>query len=226
MKRILFSCACFLTASSAFSQVDMTTGNISSGTVYSVHGKLSTGFSESFKSGSPFFNKEWKNADVLLYDGQFIKNIPVLLNLLSDEVYYKRNDSTYVADVPIKEITIFDSGKSYHFIHGNALQSSERKWYQKESGSPAVFFKKLSKAIEESRQYGSATVERSIVTTEDYYVYYKKSLQPVKRLQDIPNILYKRKNELEGFIKSERLKKVSEESVRKMIAYYNSISGD
>lgn len=226
MRKVAFSYACFISAFSAMSQMDMTTGNLSTGSIYSVHGKLSTGFVESFKSGSVFFSNDWKKTTVVLYDGQTIKDVWVKLNLLSDEVYYKRNDTTYVADMPVKEIIFSDSeGKeTAHFVNGNALQNLKGGWYLKLVDGPAVLYKKPYKLIEESRQYGSATVDRSVATKEEYFLYYKMALHQLKKLQEVPFTLYTKQTDLEKFIQTEKMKKPSEEAYKKLVVYFNSIT--
>jgi hypothetical protein len=87
MRKIKTACLGLLLFSAAHGQVDAITGNLTTGPTFSVHGKLSTGFLESFKSGSPLFTDEWKPAVLLLEDSTTVPNIPVRLNLVTQEVY-------------------------------------------------------------------------------------------------------------------------------------------
>ena len=227
MKKATLSFCFLLFISTSFSQLDPVTGNLS-GQVYSVHGKLATGFVESFKSGSPFFDNNWMNSSVVLIDGREINNLKTKINLMTDEVYYLENNTAYVADSPIKEIIVLDeNGKEKtRFTNLSVLNLANKKstngWHLLNVSGPASLYTRLEKVIEEDRQYSSATVDRSIITKKKYLLYYNYATYEIKKLKDIISVLPDKKAELEKYIQQKELKS-SEEDYRKLVTYYNSL---
>ena len=229
MKRTTLFCFVALFSYSAYSQMDMATGNLATNTVYSVHGRLSAGFVESFKSGTPFFDNEWTNSTIVLADGKEVKNIKTKINLLTAEVYYKDQTNEYVSDSPIKEIIVFDEShkEKYRFTNFLYVNLADKKqadgWYILEVNGPAGLYRRVEKVIEESKQYGSATTERSIKTNNTFYIYQNSTLTEIKRLKDVYNILVDKRVELEDYARTEKLQKSTAEVYRKLINYYNGL---
>lgn len=229
MKRTFFVCFAAALAQVSFSQMDMVTGNLSTQGVYSVHGKLSTGFVESFKSGSPFFENDWMNSSIILLDGKEVKNIKTKINLITNEVYYLDKGEQYVSDSPIKEIIAFDENnkEKYRFVNFTYQNLADKNqadgWYMTEISGDASLYRKVEKVIEESKQYGSATTERSINTHTKYFVLHNYALAEIKKVKDIYNILYEKKTELEAYSQSEKIQKSSVDAYRKLISYYNTL---
>ena len=229
MKRTFLFCISVAIIQLSFAQMDMATGNLATSQVYSVHGRLSTGFVESFKTGSPFFEKDWMNSNLTLVDGKEIKGVKTKINLLTNEVYYLNKNNEYVSDSPIKEIILLDEAdkEKYRFVNFAYMNLADKKqadgWYLEDISGPVSLYKKVEKIIEESKQYGSATTERSIKTDTKYVVLHNYALTELNKLKDVYNVLYDKKTELEKYGQAEKLQKPSGEAYRKLIGYYNSL---
>jgi hypothetical protein len=223
MRKIKTACLGLLLFSAAHGQVDAITGNLTTGPTFSVHGKLSTGFLESFKSGSPLFTDEWKPAVLLLEDSTTVPNIPVRLNLVTQEVYYQANGQQYVASSPINEIRMQDAAKELVFVNGSRLQGEPGVWYLQVLPGTASLYKRIVKVIEESRQYSSATVDRSIVSKEQFFIHYRFSLQEVTRLRDLPEIFFEKRAEISAFLEQKKYRKLSEAALLDVVTYFNGL---
>jgi hypothetical protein len=110
-------------------------------------------------------------------------------------------------------------------VNGEFIQSNNRArgWYQLLSEGSAWLFKKYDKQLHESKPYGSATIEQSIVTVPRYYVFYKGTFTEIKKIKDLPGILVDKKEEVVQYIKSNSLSGKTDEDFEKAITYYNGL---
>jgi hypothetical protein len=211
------------------SAIDKVTGNFSSDLVYSVRGRATSGKYENIKKGTPYFINKWLPATVVLFNGKQFDNVMAKMDLLEHKLLYMENGVEYTAESPIKEVVLNDSGRGtkYRFIHASAfpnpVQKNDNGWYLVLANGEVSVYKFISKKIEESRQYSSAIIDRNIENSDKYFISHKNVLVPVKRLKDITDILRSRRSELNDYINKQGWNKVSDESLERLIAYYNSL---
>jgi hypothetical protein len=220
----------FLPFCSAQAQLNELTGNLASMTTYTIHGLPATPALTNLKSGSPYFKDEWLNSTIVLKDGQQYKNIQVKVNLYENKVHYLSNNTELVAESPISDVVLTDSlsNQTYHFVNYPATNrpggNANAKWYQSLQEGTVSLYKLYEKAIEESRVYNSAAVEKSITTKESYFVLYKGELRPVRKLRELPELFFDKQSEMNAFIRQQP-KKAFEQSLKEAVVYYNSLKG-
>jgi hypothetical protein len=127
------------------------------------------------------------------YAGVYFK-----LDLYDNEVHFRdQKGNDMIATGSIQKIILFDTASQllFNFVNGEFIQSSNRVrgWYQLLSEGRAWLFKKNDKQLHETKPYGSATIEQSIVTIGRYYVLYNGNFTEIKKLKDLPGILADKK---------------------------------
>ena len=181
-------------------------------------------------SGTPYFKNEWMNGLVVFPDNKEQKNVPIKIDLYSNEIHYL--DPTGLERVAlntIKEIILSDSTKAvnYRFIHFTGMPKAvglKEGWYLWLHTGNASLYKYFNKTITESKPYSSSTVEQSMKTTETYLVHYNNTLLEIKKIKDAPSVLANKKAELEEFLKTRDDKSLSmDDRMTALIAYYNSL---
>jgi hypothetical protein len=231
MKKLLPVAAFTIFCQLTFAQsIDRITGNFSSDLVYAVRAKTSAGKYDNIKRGTPYFVNEWLPATIILFDGKQFDNVMTKIDLMDHSFIYKENGVEYTAESRVREVILKDSvnKKKYHFIHDatfpNPVQKGDNGWYLLLVGGNVSAYKYITKKVEESRQYSSAIIDRNIENSEKYFISHKNILIPVKKLRDITDILRDRQDELNTYIRKQGLNRVSNDSLEKLISYYNSIS--
>lgn len=231
MQKFLPVAAFTLLCQMTFAQsIDRVTGNFSSDLVYAVRSKASSAKYDNIKKGTPYFINEWLPATIILFDGKQYDNVLTKIDLMDHSFIYLENGTEYTTESQVKEVILKDSinNKKYHFIHDaafpNPVQKGDNGWYLLLASGNVSAYKYITKKIEESRQYSSAITDRTIENSEKYFISHKNILIPVKRLREITDILRDRQNELNAYISKQGLNKVSNDSIEKLISYYNSLS--
>ncbi|MGZ5191395.1 MAG: hypothetical protein ACXWCZ_10270 [Flavisolibacter sp.] len=206
--------------------------NIGGGIFYSVGGNpfVNAKFVNLIE-GTPYFRKDWMNANLIMPLGKEYKDVEVKLNLFDQQVHYKgEKDIEIVATSPIKEVILFDelNDSRYHFIHSSFIpvttEQPKKEWFQRLDSGTASVYKTFTKEISENKPYGSATVEQKMRTIETYLIHYNNTLLEIKKIKDAPKILANKEKELEEFMSKKDDKKAPmDERVRALIKYYNSI---
>lgn len=233
--RYFFSILLCLSAifSSAQKTVDVTTGNVSamSPTFFNVIGGqpfVSAKFAK-LVEGTPYFKDEWMKGNVVVNGGAQYPGIYLKLDLYDNEVHFrdmKGNDM--IATASIQKVILFDSAAQqvFNFVNGEFIQADTRVrgWYELLSEGKVWLFKKFNKQVQESRPYGSATIEQSIITFANYYVLYNGTFTEIKKMKDLPGILVDKKEQLAQYIKSNNLSGKTETDFESVINYYNSLN--
>lgn len=179
--------------------------------------------------GSAFFKEQFLRGDVILNNGYEFKNQQLKLNLLENLLNY-RNDrqQEMISTATVKEVVLTDSlaGRQYRFVYSDFLDGSnkpDRGWYEQLYLGKATLLKQYKKELMEKPLYGSASVELSISTQQRYYIIYAGEWQWVKKIKNLPEILHIKKNELQKFIKEQKLNTETEENFIALVHYYNSL---
>ena len=179
-------------------------------------------------SGSPFFKEQWMTATGTSSTNLIYKGGTAKLNLLDNTIYFLDADGNErVVTTPLKEIVLTDTvtTNTYHFIHSSFLPNAvQRTWYLQLASGRTSLYQVFQKQLFESKPYGSATTEQSIITRDLFFVLYNGQLSPVKKPKDLPAILSDKKSELTEYLKKETSK--SEDIATQLataIAYYNSL---
>lgn len=180
--------------------------------------------------GTPYFRDSWmKGVAISTKDARY-QNPQVKLDLLDNEVHFLVNrESELICTIPLKDITLTDtiSGASYHFVWSPAvpgLPSAKKGWYLQLAEGKAALYQSFNKTVQEFKPFNSPVAEQKIVTTEDYFLTFNGNLFRPKKWKEIPTVLADKKEALEAFLKTDRMKEGSNaERMAAIVSYYNSL---
>jgi hypothetical protein len=227
----------FLLCTSAISMlaqrtVDVTEGNVNalSSSFFNVVGGepvVSAKFAK-IVSGTPYFSDEWMKGTVTINGDMQFAGVYLKLDLYNNEVHYRDlKGNELVATTLIKEIILFDSSSQlvFNFIKGEYInaKSPGKDWYQLLVEGKASLFRKIKKQMNEEKPYGSATIERSIHTSFQYYALYNGNFIQVKKFKELPDVLSDKKEEITQYIKANNLSGKTDDDYRSVVNYYNGL---
>lgn len=178
--------------------------------------------------GSPYFNEAWMKGSLDLSDGRGYENLWLKLDLADNSVLYlDAEGKEMIATSVIKNVTLIDSvsGRKYDFVHSSFIKGSgkiQTGWYQSIASGKATLYKRSAKVVNETKPYGLATYEQSIVTTDSYFLLADSVISPVKKINALPNMLSDKKEELSQYITSKSLSGRSDADYARLISFYNS----
>ncbi|MBL7744449.1 MAG: hypothetical protein JNN00_13325, partial [Chitinophagaceae bacterium] len=185
---------------------------ITSSLFYSVGGEpVSTTKYVRVVSGSPYFSENWMKGKLALGDGRMYDSLRLKLDMVEHSLLFiSQLGKELMATTPVRGVSLIDSltGQQYHFIHSSYLslaKNMEKGWYEILANGKAILYKYIRKDIKENRPYGSATIEQSIVDTDQYYVFYQNTFTRLKKIKEIPEILGEKKENLKLFIEQKKL---------------------
>jgi hypothetical protein len=181
--------------------------------------------------GSPFFKDQWIKGKVTLSTGLEYTGVPVRMNLLEDKVHYLDNQGQeMVVGSKVWQVELPDSatGINYSFVHSSFLgpgkNSELRCWLLALQTGHVGLYKELHKTINESHPYGTATVEQTIRTVPRYYVLKDNQIVPIKKWQNLVDLLSDRKADIDEQINQNKLKGKSESDFVSLVKFYNELS--
>jgi hypothetical protein len=179
--------------------------------------------------GTPFFSEGWSRGSAFLTKDKEYKNLWLRLDLIADQVHFrdaKGNDM--VCSTPLARLILVDSatGVPHVFIHASSIpalvQLSPLTWVEVHAEGKAQLYTQYKKAINESRPYGSATLEQRIHTSSQHYMVVGDKMARVKKVQDIIDALPDKQQEMQQWVNSNKVEK-NVNGFAKVIAHYNSL---
>jgi len=234
MKPVFAALLCGYTISlQAQKTVDIAEGSASalSPSFFSVVGGEPVVFAKFAKivDGTPYFSDEWMKGNVVLNGEKQFTGVFLKLDLYNNEVHYRDPKGIeLVAVTPIQKIILFDSSSQlvFTFINGIYINANRRingGWYQLLSEGKASVFKQIKKQMNENKPYGSATIERSVYTSFQYYALYDGNFILVNKFKDLPDVLGDKKEEVSKYIKTNELSGKTDDDYRVVFNYYNGL---
>jgi len=178
--------------------------------------------------GTPYFSDDWMKGNVVMNGGNQFAGVYVKLDLYDNEVHYRDlKGNELVATTPIQKLILFDSAAQlvFNFINGPYINANDKVkgWYQLLAEGKASLLKQIKKHMHEDKPYGSATIERSVYTTFQYYALYSGNFIQIKKFKDIPDILSDKKEEVAKHIKTNNLSGKTDDDYRAVFDFYNGL---
>ena len=180
--------------------------------------------------GSPYLHPEWAAGSITLKNGTIYQGINMMYDQVKDVIIFKTKDDAVKELIePVQEFKI-------SYIHQNEQVSKTfRKGFSGEGISPDAFLevladgktvllKRTSKKIFDSKGYSSATINRQVQVSEDYFVATGQKLVKVKKNKSsLLAALPEKADYLQAYIKSNSLNLRVDSDIAKLVAYYNSL---
>jgi len=212
--------------------VDVAEGNASamSPSFFSVVGGEPVVFAKFTKivDGSLYFSDEWMKGNVVVNGENQFNGIYLKLDLYTNEVHYRDlKGGELIATTSIQKVILFDSSSQlvFSFVNGQYINTKNhlKGWYQLLTEGKASVFKQIKKQINENKPYGSATIERSVYTSSQYYALYNDGFLQIKKFKEIPEILADKKDEVSKYIKANDLSGKTDDEYRSVFDFYNGL---
>jgi len=178
--------------------------------------------------GTPYFSDEWMKGNVVINAGSEFAGIYLKLDLYDNEVHYRDpKGNELIAATPIQKLILFDSSSQrvFTFINGAYINTNDhvKGWYQLLADGKASMFKQIKKRMSEDKPYGSATIERSVRTSFQYYALYNGNFIQVKKFKELPDVLSDKKEEITKYIEGNNLPGKTDDDYSKVFNYYNGL---
>jgi hypothetical protein len=182
--------------------------------------------------GTPFFTEEWKFCSITLNSGKLLTNIKTRLNLQSQELHFmdKNNAEMAVPGGLIKNIRFLDFPGSdkvaaeFQTGYPPVDKQDEHSFYQVLSSGKIGLLLFRQKVIVTEKNDLSGEVKKEFVSYETLYLLRKGALERIKKdKSDILNALADKRDMIEEFVKTHKLKYRSFDEIREIVDYYNSI---
>ena len=183
--------------------------------------------------GTPFFKDAWlKGAVAFEKGGKEYQNLILKLNLLDNKLHFQDIKgqemvcSNALALVRLKDAV---TGAEYQFVHTSAIPAfstfKPACWVEiLADGAKAQLYAQHKKSIQETRPYGSATLEQRIIDGDVFYLAVGNQLYKVKKPQDIVDALTDKKQELQQWLNANKIEK-NGRGFASVVDHYNSIAG-
>ncbi|OKL40636.1 hypothetical protein [Pontibacter flavimaris] len=181
-------------------------------------------------TGSPYLHPDWAEGAISLSNGTTYQGINIMYDQVKDVILFKNKDDQVMELIePVKEFSI-------SYIQNNEkVNKTFRKGYSSEGVTPDAFLevladgkttllKRTTKNVFDRKGYSSATIEREVQESQDYYVANSNKLLKVKKSKgSLLAALPGKADELQSYIKTNSLNLRNDSDMAKLVAYYNSL---
>jgi hypothetical protein len=183
-------------------------------------------------TGSVYLYEDFTRGHVLQSDNVYYNNMELRYDLLTDRVTFRNKDNVELAfKNPIKEFQLIEPKKlpPNFLTFKNGFPSvgdftAQTYYMVLNNTGKVVALKKLKKTIVESTPYGAAKSQKSVAATELYFIFNNGVMTKIKKDKNsIINTLGTNKEELSKFISEKKLTFRSEEDIRTIMNFYNSL---
>ena len=181
--------------------------------------------------GTPFFKENWGNCTVRLTDNRVFEKITGRVNLYSNTFHYlSAHDEELEAPADkIREIRFADtteSGTSWHlFANGYpAIDKNTTSTYYEvlQQGKVQLLQFARKKILELKGDVGMPSQDQEFLKLESWYVFRDGKIQELKKDKNaLIEYLSDKKEQVESYIQSNRLKCRSIAEIRQVVSYYN-----
>lgn len=182
--------------------------------------------------GNAFYNEKWTDAGIIFMDGKSFAGIKTRMNLFSGMVHclLKNGKEVAVESKILKKIILNDSLPG--ILAASTFQSgfpavddhSAETFYKVLEEGNCTFLKYMKKSIKELKQFNSNSIEKKYELFEKWYLFKDGKMNHIKKgKESLLKVLSDKKDSLEEFIKSNKLNCKSEDDIKKVITYYNSL---
>ena len=180
-------------------------------------------------TGSPFLLDTFVESTIEMKNGVTYKNVPLNFDLLDQKVIAVGKDNVLFEIIdPINSFSIFTGNKTHLFRSGypDTKSTDSNTFFEVLADGTITLLKRQWKVMWEEKTYNSATLEKSILDKNSYYIYdqAKKSLTSFKpQKKTVMSALVNNKKEMEDFIKKENINFSDDADLTKIFIYYNSL---
>ncbi len=183
-------------------------------------------------SGTPFFNAEYKYANIKLKQGRTFVNVKAKIDMVSQEIYFISSNGIegYIEAGMVKEITYSDTTTEgilfYKFQTGFPPidMKNGNTFYQILSEGRCFFIKSITKKVSERKNELSGEVAKDFETYENYYLFVKGEMKRLKKDKEfILAELSDKQAQVNQFVLSNKTNFKNNDQLIKLLNYYNAL---
>ncbi len=180
-------------------------------------------------TGSPYLFDYWVNGKVTTKSGKHYENMPLKYNVMDDKLIFKHENGNlmYFAEpVTTFELLNPDLNISNKYINGLPVidHFNNDSYFEVIFSGQTSLFKKTNKKIIESKQYGSAVVNKSFNTTNSYFTLSDGNFAKITPTKKAISALFPTKEqELNNYLKKEKIDFKQDKDLKKLFEYLTKI---
>jgi hypothetical protein len=161
--------------------------------------------------GSPFFWNDYVPGTLTTRDGKVYNRLELKLNLVDQELMYKTlKGEELVPALPMGSVLLdnpYTMRKAQFDFFDKTAQNAPWGWMLLlESGKQGKLYKRITKKVQETQPYGSASIEQHISDVDSYCIAINKQLIPVKKMEEAAALFPEKEKALLQFISTKKLK--------------------
>lgn len=181
--------------------------------------------------GTNFFMDQWMKGAAEFSNGGLCRNVPVKLNLITNEIHYQQDGYEMIATSAVRKLWLTDTatGQTFYFLHKTGVNDTAARhtvsWYQVLAEGGATLLLAHKKVVAEKTGYGAAFTDRTAKTSQAHYLLVNGRLTEIRKWKQLPAQMAGLESEAESFIDANNLKGRSAEDWIKVLEWYNQKPG-
>ena len=178
--------------------------------------------------GTPFLFDDWVSGIVILGNGETFNNVPLKYNVFDEKLYFKNPKNNELLEFlqPVKSFKFNELKGAGVFSKGFPAidRFNSETFYDVLFDGKVKLLNKKYKTILEVRPYNSATVEKSFVDRNDYYIVKGNKIERIKNSRkDFLDIFSDKSAQIDAFIKKEKINFKNNDDLVKVFNYFESL---
>lgn len=180
--------------------------------------------------GNEYLYEGFVKGHVLQQDSTYFNNMTINYNIIDDRPVFFRDGQELAFKENIKEFQIIKPKTLpiYLEIFRNGFPATgnytTKSYYLVLNSGNTLALKKPVKSIIETTPYGSAKVQKTVVDSEQYFLFKDGKMVKVKRdKKNLTSVLSDKRTELMKFIDERGLTFKTDEDIQVLLTYYNSL---
>ena len=178
--------------------------------------------------GTPFLFDDWVSGIVILGNGETFNNVPLKYNVFDEKLYFKnpKNNELLEFVQPVKSFKFNELKGAGVFSKGFPAidRFNSETFYDVLFDGKVKLLNKKYKTVLEVRPYNSATVEKSFVDRNDYYIVKGNKIERIKNSRkDFLDIFSDKSAQIDAFIKKEKINFKNNDDLVKVFNYFESL---
>jgi len=176
--------------------------------------------------GTPYLAEKWSRGKVTLKNGKRYQYDSLKYDLMDDKLVFVDAGKMMHFAEPVAEFEINDAKNGSTLIYKNGFPPTDAltqaSFFQILNNDKIGLYKKVNKSITESKQYGSAVVNKTFNTTYSYF-----SLKNGIFSKIVPNkksilaLFEDKENQLNEYLKNQKVDFKNDNDLEKIFTYLN-----
>ena len=178
--------------------------------------------------GSPYLNDEFIEGSVFTTSKTQYEGVPLRYNIYNDDIEFRSDDGQVMvlaAPEVLEKVEFGDYQFEYIFYH--VVNKTRRGFFTVIEKGKASLYSRPQIKFEEAKQpaaYQDAQPAKFTKRPDVYYIRIDmEAAKPVTKQKDLQEAFSDHKAEIASFIKKNKIKANSPESLKELVQYYNSL---